>query len=528
MAHPLDKLASAPGAGRSFNLAANWYSAFVWLLLLLSPALITFPPLVAGDQLYLSTYTDDLFYYLKIAINIVDGNGSTFNQLVDTNGYQPLWQLLMVVLEGISRYAGINIFVLIALVLVGFGSWCLLELRLLLRGTESLVPVAVGYILYLSIALTGMEVAALVPLLLYWYRYIRTTNNLDWSWIGFVASLVVLVRLDAAVFVAVFLAVSLAMRFMTFSEILRFMAGGMLLPAYLLMNLLVFGSTMPVSGAAKSVLGLHLVIHGWTFRSLFNYGLATSLMNLGMIAAWLVAAVLLFSRRSDGSRPERVWLISCCLFVPLFYLQTALRSDWPIWRWYFYPLVLMSVSVFPLIATRLHSVSSPMLKKVTAGLGHAGIAALLIMVFSVYSASHLLQKNTRHTDAEIIQAFTAANSGIYAMGDRAGLPAFLSDQPFVQLEGLVMDKEYLRRLETLGSIEALLESYSVQYYLGSPREQINDACYWMKEPVYSEGYSRYVESSLCWPVVKTISRSGGGQFLVFQNPRMGAVNAIRN
>ena len=34
---------------------------------------------------------DDFFYYLKVASNVASGNGSTFNGIVPTNGYHPLW-----------------------------------------------------------------------------------------------------------------------------------------------------------------------------------------------------------------------------------------------------------------------------------------------------------------------------------------------------------------------------------------------------------------------------------------------------
>ena len=42
---------------------------------------------------------DDLLYYLQVAKNIAQGHGSTFNGIVPTNGYQPLWLLLLVPLS---------------------------------------------------------------------------------------------------------------------------------------------------------------------------------------------------------------------------------------------------------------------------------------------------------------------------------------------------------------------------------------------------------------------------------------------
>ncbi|HID08358.1 MAG TPA: hypothetical protein EYP10_14555, partial [Armatimonadetes bacterium] len=39
---------------------------------------------------------DDVFYYLKTAMNIAQGHGSTFDGVNRTNGYHPLWMLLLV------------------------------------------------------------------------------------------------------------------------------------------------------------------------------------------------------------------------------------------------------------------------------------------------------------------------------------------------------------------------------------------------------------------------------------------------
>jgi hypothetical protein len=37
--------------------------------------------------------TDDAFYYFKIAQNIVEGKGISFDGITITNGFHPLWTL---------------------------------------------------------------------------------------------------------------------------------------------------------------------------------------------------------------------------------------------------------------------------------------------------------------------------------------------------------------------------------------------------------------------------------------------------
>ena len=44
-----------------------------------------------------SWYTrDDAYYYFKVAQNISEGHGSTFDGINSTNGYHPLWMIVCV------------------------------------------------------------------------------------------------------------------------------------------------------------------------------------------------------------------------------------------------------------------------------------------------------------------------------------------------------------------------------------------------------------------------------------------------
>lgn len=47
---------------------------------------------------------DDAFYYFKVAQNIVEGNGSTFDGINVTNGYHPLWMLICIPIFALAKY----------------------------------------------------------------------------------------------------------------------------------------------------------------------------------------------------------------------------------------------------------------------------------------------------------------------------------------------------------------------------------------------------------------------------------------
>lgn len=85
----------------------------IYLLLLICVQYITIFPIYFDYTILLSSYSDDFFYYLKIAENIVNGNGSTFNGIVDTNGYHPLWLIVLTILIKISIYTNIDVLIFV-------------------------------------------------------------------------------------------------------------------------------------------------------------------------------------------------------------------------------------------------------------------------------------------------------------------------------------------------------------------------------------------------------------------------------
>ena len=47
---------------------------------------------------------DDAYYYFKVAQNVAEGNGSTFDGINITNGYHPLWMLVCIPIFALARY----------------------------------------------------------------------------------------------------------------------------------------------------------------------------------------------------------------------------------------------------------------------------------------------------------------------------------------------------------------------------------------------------------------------------------------
>src|SRR5687768_648390 len=47
---------------------------------------------------------DDAYYYFKVAQNIAEGHGSTFDGINPTNGYHPLWALICIPIFALARF----------------------------------------------------------------------------------------------------------------------------------------------------------------------------------------------------------------------------------------------------------------------------------------------------------------------------------------------------------------------------------------------------------------------------------------
>ena len=158
---------------------------------------------------YLAHFEDDFFYYAVTAEHLLRDGVSSFDGRTLTNGYHPLW---FVVLLGVGLiadlhgpvYFGIVLGLVSALTVTGYvGMRRLLCTRLASFGWSEVAAVLYFWTAF-RLAKPGMEVAlvvALVPWLL--ERLIRAFDApraVSPAGLGLLTSLVVLARLDMAIF----------------------------------------------------------------------------------------------------------------------------------------------------------------------------------------------------------------------------------------------------------------------------------------------------------------------------------------
>lgn len=120
-----DRAAASRQLGR-FLLIAIGVATSLWVVLL-----------AVWDEAPFTLTFDDAYYYLGIARNLVDGHGSTFDQINLTNGYHPLWLLISTIpfAVGLDDLAAARVLLILQIV-VGWGLTLVLVSRLVVEQVD--------------------------------------------------------------------------------------------------------------------------------------------------------------------------------------------------------------------------------------------------------------------------------------------------------------------------------------------------------------------------------------------------------
>lgn len=351
--------------------------------------------LVAGlaarptTHVFSTPLTEDSFYSLAVARNLALGLGFTIDGTHPTNGFQPLYT----VIEGAAYYLAGNagsvairiIFALSWAIWLGTG---LLVGRIAagLRGADEppgLAPARrwIATLLYLGGFLTfmhhfnGLE-TGLVMLL---YALLWRAHQADWlarAWgpvaIGGLMGLLVLARIDAAVFVALYVGWRLlsglraGRTVASLGEVIVIGGLALLISApWWWFNYHTFGALMPTSGQAQQALafderrwrwvfwalGVDMMPTLWVgrFDELFHDGLIPSVVR-ALVAAALLAWFARRLRRTGlaGAEARRTrafgWLLAAAVCALAVYYGASFIAFWFYYR-YLFPAALLGCVV---------------------------------------------------------------------------------------------------------------------------------------------------------------------------------------
>lgn len=472
--------------------------------------------------------SDDAFYYFQIARNIALGNGVTFDGLAPTNGFHPLYMVILVpifLLVPDNLDTSINLALTIVMsfsVLTAFPIYQLVKL-VISRNAAFIALIAWLFNpwVYL-ITLTAVESAiyiffiSLVSLFYVVYQGEGSINaSLKWPAIlGFMLGLVILSRTDGVfMFLAILLDILLVpgslqnfWQSITEKKKLRHMivltlSCGLLLSPWIGWNIATFGTVFQVSGAA--VLHTNHYGIGFDFFSTSNAILKSSLYSLVSISLLSFQVIFLFliveifrnvpryKRYSEQPLKHPSLIKRPLRFISFYGVFWFMFYSWVFWgrqAWYYMPVLFIATIIAGILyyyfnySVKSSTIGSKSLIVVTSFFIVTFIIGFFIWRnhdFSIYP----LQRNGYRL-AEWLSSETEQNARIGAWN--SGMLGYYADRTVINLDGVVNNSlyTYVREREisvydVLGLYEYIqnnqidyitdYESFLTNYYLNNIR-----------------------------------------------------------
>ncbi len=503
----------------------------VSVLVLARCAWIFAEPLRSRD-LPLRLAQDDFYYYLKPAQNLAWLHRSSFFEGTLTNGYHPLYFLLLTcvsffvhTLPGIFRFLWV-------LDTLSAAAVFFLTRRLFARLSSPVLANALA-VLMTALCLTQicdqMEVTLALPLgfafLLCGFVSAAEIKPRRAGALGVLAALLFLSRLDAGLLVFFYVVGAVCTQeyraAFTGANVVSFLAACLPLSLlYLWINHHYFHTFLPISGMAKELR------HGHA-PSIFLPGSFSGTSEL-LINAAIATAILAWALRRHLEAREKVFLFAVLTAPFAFYGLEMLISDWPVWNWYFYTLRFAAAGTAVLAAVLLCRpawtsayprvrvwVQSPALPVALC------VAALLKLYVANYKVDQWMVE-IQHA-AGVLEGFASAHPGVYAMGDRAGMFAITTPNPVLQTEGLVMDRAYLQHIRDQDDLRSVLSTYGVNYYIAfvfkkNLSMQFSNNCFHAMEPSIAGPDALRMRSDFCEAPVLAFSGFDGTYLIYRVNP----------
>jgi len=455
-------------------LGLIWISWTLLLPLHSDTPIITFP-------------ADDTFYYLQIARNLVQGHGSTFNGIAATNGYHPLWLLVLTAVSAIStRYAFILGF-LVAAEITSTVAVFLLARKLFANiagpGIAASGVALIATSLAAPMLATGMETILAVPLALGTLAYLSEIKEpigfKQGAILGLLIALTVLSRLDSAILFGLLALAGLTIpsfrKLVTRPCLLGVVVGLAPVAFYLLLNHALFQTWLPISGQAKQLKPIG-------FSGTLFWEHLTRIKVRSYVLPFAAAAIL--PLRAKSLSAVQLAIVFAAIAFPFAHCAVlATLSDWPLWDWYAYSVPIACVVAGGWAFRRL------------AGQRELSWAMLGIGMVLCANARLELEPDIAEGAARISK-FAADHPGIYAMGDRSGTVGYVIGQPVVQTEGLVMDNNFLGKIRSQSDLAGVLEGYGVRYYVSSTKRKFKAGPFLAIEPAQSGPLSPTMRSLL--------------------------------
>jgi hypothetical protein len=330
-----------------------------------------------GEALLDTPIAEDGWYALTIARNVATGHGVTIDGETWTNGFQPLFTFLQAagfLLAGGDTMGGLRVFYAMAALVHIAGAFLVASLARDAAERDKDIVGALAALGYLASVkayndfYTGLETGLQLTL----YALVWRLHARDWrgsrgreAALGLALGLLVLARIDAAVFVAVLCADELRRGMRAPLDAVRrcFVVGGVAVlvsAPWWLYNALVFGHPMPTSGFAQqetlvslertlsAIWALGCVAMPWIFAGAHEDEIAT-LARAAALAA--LAALAWRTRWRPAGELGFVGLLLATYAALVLDYWLTFFADWFYIR-YFAPLSLLAFVFVPVLLVK--------------------------------------------------------------------------------------------------------------------------------------------------------------------------------
>jgi hypothetical protein len=424
------------------------------------------------ETLFQKAVVDDAFFYLKLAQNIAAGNGATFDGEVLTNGFNPLYTLLLVLVFWMFP-DNLNVPVHLALTILSvFNVLTGIVVFLIVREIAGKFAGLIASFIWLfnpyviMISLNGVEasiVAFFLSLCIYQYIKMRITGGFSLQSIillGILTALSILSRVDA---VFMLIAITLDMLYLSYQKEKRLVPSFykpalfasitlFVLSPWFLWNFYNFGTIRQISGivlpftAHTMYLAKYKTYFSISFIRHELFHLHTWLAHIvkfggGTLLIFLSLGILVGSMHNNGKGYGKTSFINLKIvnFLLLFSALTIGFYALYFWGWlrtWYYLSIILVVTIYLGLIFSL-------LKEKIKGWGIKGVLMILLFLFFNFSyygyiawKDGLFPFQKQLYEATIwINQNTEENSRIGAFS--SGIFGYLGNRKVIDLAGVV-------------------------------------------------------------------------------------------
>ncbi len=393
---------------------------------------------------YLIHFTsDDTYFYLKTALNFSSGKGSSFDGINLTNGYHPLWFLILSFYYFmIGLILNTSLELLLRLTFVFITIMNVLSIYLLIKVVDKLSLFKSKFTLYGFIIITlpftffyvlGTEKNITVLLfILYTYLFVidNESKNTFWKARAITLALIFLSRIDLGIIAGAIL-ILFESRFLNKNKIFRMLLIFIVtVLIYAFINKMVFGIYSSVSSKYK--FSLDVISNLQFFPTPFSNPIDFGMLNIFLVGGLAYFVIIKFYK-SELKRNNLFELLFIISFV--FLLSNLLFNKQGVREWYYIFPVFTSLILFFTVVDKLN------------------LARLLFYVVVIVTGIYFTLFRINYYNHDSAYSFAkelkqkVKKSEIVFQIDYSGIIGFFSERTVVNGDGLINSYDYYKVLK---------------------------------------------------------------------------------